>query len=364
MNRQRSVLLVVCSAALASLVWLGTSPDAPEDPWPPRLDDHSFRTMVQQFSEPGGTFHPKGGYRSDNLVSNERSVQQVMPALLHLRRSGAYLGVGPEQNFTYITTLQPSIAFGIDIRRENLLLHLIYKALAEESVDRVDFLSRLFARARPAGLATRSSIESILAAVDRSPRSPELEQRTPGAIVHRLEALRGFPLSADDESGIAAIYAKFAEAGPRIRWDPAGGSWIPTYAELMAQSDSQGSQRSYLASEERFQTFRRYHVRNRIVPLVGDFGGTGTLSAVGRYLSSQRSVVTAFYTSNVEVYLGDAWQQFVTNVAGLPRNEQSIFIRTRFTSAGSSPGREDYKTATTIEPMTEYLESWRPPEAQ
>ena len=77
--------------------------DTLDEPWPARLDDQQFWAMVQRFSEPDGTFSPKGGYRSDNLVSNERSLQQILPAPLQARRSGAYLGVGPEQNFTYIT---------------------------------------------------------------------------------------------------------------------------------------------------------------------------------------------------------------------------------------------------------------------
>ena len=315
--------------------------------------------MVQGFSEPEGTFSPKGSYRSDNLVSNERSLQQIMPALVQARRSGAYLGVGPEQNFTYITALEPSIAFVIDIRRENLLLHLMYKALAEESADRVDFLSRLFARLPPSGIAPNASIESIFAAFGRSPRSAELTQRTRRAIVHRLRGTHNFQLSTEDEAGIAAVYAKFTEAGPHMRWDPTGGSWIPSYAELMAQPDPQGHQRSYLGSEETFQVFQRYQLRNRIVPVVGDFAGTTTLPAVSSYLASQGTVVAAFYTSNVEVYLGDALQRFVTNVSALPRDEHSIFIRTRFNVVGLTRGREDYKTTTSIEPMREYLHSRR-----
>ena len=144
-----------------------------------------------------------------------------------------------------------------------------------------------------------------------------------------------------------------------------GESWIPSYAELMAQADPDGRQRSYLASEETFQVFRRYQLRNRIVPVVGDFGGTTAMPAVSRYLATQGTVVAAFYTSNVEVYLrGDAVQRFVANVSALPRDEHSMFIRTRFNVVGFTQGREDYKTTTSIEPMREYLESWRTPEGQ
>jgi hypothetical protein len=351
--RIRRLVVAAASTALALVWWYATvAPGTAEDPWPPQLDDQQFWAMVHGFSEPDGVFTPVGGYRSDNLVSNERSLQQVMPALLPRRRSGAYLGVGPEQNFTYITTLEPTIAFVIDIRRQNLLLHLMYKAVAEEASNRVEFLSRLFARPRPAGLGADADIQSIFTAFEDSPSSAELARASLETILDRLENTHRFPLTSEDKAGIRLLYSKFREEGPALRWDPAGGAWIPSYADLMAQTDPQGIPRSYLASEDAFRIFRRYQLRNRIVPLVGDLGGTITLRAVGQYLASGGSIVAAFYTSNVEVYLREeARERFVTNAAALPRDEQSIFIRTRFNTIGHTQGRPDYKTATVIEPI-------------
>ena len=112
---------------------------------PTSVSDKDFWAMVDGFSEPGGSF------ASDNIISNEIAFQHVIPELKRNGQQGAYLGVGPEQNFTYITALKPGMAFIIDIRRQNLLLHLMYKALVEMSADRADFMSRLFARPRPAG---------------------------------------------------------------------------------------------------------------------------------------------------------------------------------------------------------------------
>ena len=76
------------------------------------------------------------------------------------KTGGVYLGVGPDQNFTYIVALKPKIAFIFDIRRQNMLTHLMYKALIEQSTDRADFISRLFSRPRPAGLDTTSTPEA------------------------------------------------------------------------------------------------------------------------------------------------------------------------------------------------------------
>ena len=113
---------------------------------PERISDETFWKMVSDYSEPGGFF------RSDNFVSNEITFQGVLPELAKTTKSGGvYLGVGPDQNFTYIVGMQPKIAFIVDIRRQNMLHHLLYKSLIELSPDRAEFLSRLFSRPRPAG---------------------------------------------------------------------------------------------------------------------------------------------------------------------------------------------------------------------
>jgi hypothetical protein len=110
---------------------------------PTRLSDEAFWKLVTELSEPGGRFP------SDNFVSNELGTQQVLKALTRDRESsGAYIGVGPEQNFTYIVALKPKIAFIVDIRRQNLIEHLMYKSLIELSADRAEFLSRFRSRGR------------------------------------------------------------------------------------------------------------------------------------------------------------------------------------------------------------------------
>src|SRR6187401_3438238 len=79
---------------------------------PARLSDQQFWRLISQFSEQGGTFH------SENFVSNEGRFQFVLPELERRSKPGRlYVGVGPEQNFTYIATVRPRMAFIIDIRR-------------------------------------------------------------------------------------------------------------------------------------------------------------------------------------------------------------------------------------------------------
>jgi hypothetical protein len=139
-----------------------------------------------------------------------------------------------------------------------------------------------------------------------------------------------------------------------MRWDT-GGPWIPTYAELMSARDPDGRHGSYLATEEAYATFRRYQLRNRIVPVVGDFAGGTALRAIGRHLASQGIAVSAFYTSNVEVYLGAGVPRFEANVAALPSDARSVFVRTRFQMTGETNGRPDFRTTTYTVPVRDYL---------
>ena len=165
MTRQRRhIVIATCAAAALFGSWLGVRFHGATQAWPARLSDQEFWGLVVSFSEPDRSFRASNGYRSDNLISNERSLQQVMPDLKETARAGAYLGVGPEQNFTYITALEPTIAFIIDIRRRNMLLHLMYKALVEISADRVDFLSHQFARQHPTGVGHDSTPQVLFEA--------------------------------------------------------------------------------------------------------------------------------------------------------------------------------------------------------
>jgi hypothetical protein len=141
-----------------------------------------FAALVEELSEPGGDF---GG---DNLISNEQSYLHVMPALERAGISGgAYIGVGPDQNFSYIAQIKPAIAYLIDIRRENLLLHLLFKALFAEAPSRVEYLSLLTGRPLPERGATwkDATIDTIIAHIDANEAQPDAGQERPSAAARR-----------------------------------------------------------------------------------------------------------------------------------------------------------------------------------
>src|SRR5215467_306711 len=96
------------------------------DTLPNQYTDTDFWRMVTEFSEPGGD------YQYENFVSNEISYQEVIPELSRLAKpDGVYFGVATEQNFTYIDVVRPKVAFIFDLRRQNTLQLLVYKALFE-----------------------------------------------------------------------------------------------------------------------------------------------------------------------------------------------------------------------------------------
>jgi len=123
-----AAVLAVCGILAAVR---GIPSNAPPQALPLKLTDAEFWRMTSEFSEPDGFF------RSDNFVSNETTFQHVIPALSrNIRLDGVYIGVGPDQNFTYIAALKPRLAFIVDILRQNMIAHLMYKAIMEISSDR------------------------------------------------------------------------------------------------------------------------------------------------------------------------------------------------------------------------------------
>ena len=290
---------------------------------PRDISDTEFWRLVTEFSETGGTF-------PQQYMSNEDSAQFVIPTLKETpQRSGAYLGVGLEQNFTYIAAIQPKIAFIIDIRRDNMIEHLVYKALFELSQDRADFVSRLFSRKRPAGLSASSTAQAIFDAYQSVPADPGVFEDTQRAVINQLVVEHKFPLDEPDRAAVTRVLNAFRVSSPATLRGQ-GDNTNPTYSQLMTATDLNGRSQSYLASEDTFKMLKEFEKRNLIVPLVGDFAGSKAIASVGKYLGERNAVVDVFYLSNVERYLfeqNDDAKRFYGNVGALPLGPSSTFIR-------------------------------------
>ncbi|HEX4999858.1 MAG TPA: hypothetical protein VFY29_16680 [Terriglobia bacterium] len=319
---RRPVLFGFAVVTVACLLFQGTARARAEE-IPSTISDAEFWRLITDLSENGGQF-------PQQYMSNEDSALFVIPGLESAaRRNGIYVGVGPEQNFTYIAAIQPRLSFILDIRRDNMIELLMYKALFELSSDRADFLSRLFARKRPPNLDSRAGVQAIFDAFRPIEADADFYARNLQEVTERLAGAHHFPLNDADRTSLATAMNAFRTAGP-YSLKGFGDTTNPPYAAMMAATDLAGKQRSYLASEENFRIVQDLQKKNLIVPLVGDFAGAKAIRAVGQYVRDHNAVVDVFYLSNVERYLfeqDDNSRRFYANVAALPLNSNSLFIR-------------------------------------
>jgi hypothetical protein len=290
---------------------------------PRTIGDQEFWRLVTDLSETGGVF-------PQQFMSNEDSAQFVIPSLKEgTRKGGIYIGVGSEQNFTYLAAAQPRLAFIVDIRRDNLLEHLMYKALFELSDNRADFISRLFSRKRPAGIDANASVKALFDAYRPVEADAAYYETNLRAVMDRLARDHQFPLTEADRLSVTQAMNAFRTAGP-FSLKGFGDTTNPTYADLMAATDLNGRVQSYLASEENYRIVRELERQNLIVPVVGDFAGDKAIVGIGRYLREHDAIVNTFYVSNVERYLfeqGDHGKQFYVNAATLPADSSSTIVR-------------------------------------
>ncbi len=300
--------------------------------------DSAYASLVERLSEPPGYFD------TDNLISNEASYLHVVGEFERLSPGGgAYLGVGPDQNFSYIAASRPSIAFIVDIRRDNLLQHLLFKALFASSRDRAEYLSLLFAKPLPRDRSDLAGggVEALVEYVDASPttsrRADQVRNLIPAAV-----ATFGIALSAEDRATIARIHNTFIQNGLDLRFtsfNPRSRTDYPTFRSLLLERDRASRLKNFLASEVDFQFVKALQDRNLVIPVVGDLAGDHALRAIARYLSERGEVVSAFYTSNVEFYLmrQGRFDEFVENVAALPWDARSVLIRSYFAYGSPHP---------------------------
>jgi hypothetical protein len=312
---------------------------------PDRLDDATFWRMMTEMSEPWGVF------RSENFVSNETSYQWIIPELQRTVPAGrVYLGVAPDQNFTYMVAMKPSIAFIVDIRHQNAMQHLMYKALMETSNTRAEFLARLFARPVLQGVDTASTVVALFNALANTRPDSALYRDNLRAIIDQLTKTHGFALSDSERVSLNCVYGAFFSQGPTLTYNygsecrntggsPGGGGFrgggggfgsMPSYLSMMTEMDGAQVDHGYLATEANYSALKDLEQRNLIVPLTGNFAGDKVLRGVGQYAKDRSAMIGAFYVSNVEQYLfmqADEPARFYRNVATLPLDESSTFIR-------------------------------------
>jgi hypothetical protein len=321
------------------------------------LSSAEFRALIETLSEPGAEFF------SDNYITNETSYLQASPRYrAAVRPGGVYLGVGPEQNFTYIAESEPAMAYVLDIRRANLVLQLFYKAIFDLARTRSEFLTLLCGRPyQPEGApGADATIEQVIAHAERVAPSRASFDEIGRIVLERIEQGYGVALRPGDKRDLRAARRAFFDKQLDLRFELKEQSVrrYPPLRELLAARDPNGRQGGFLAAESSFRLLQRMQRENRIVPLVGDFGGSKALLALAEHLERSGQVVSTFYVSNVEQYLFEngVWHRWVRNIEALPTDERSLFIRCYLDQGRRHPRQmEGHRTTTVLQRMADFL---------
>jgi len=329
-----------------------------------QLSATEFARLINDFSEPGGYFF------SDNFTSNEDSYLTVVDRLHELgAKGGAYIGVGPEQNFTYIAKIRPHIAFIVDIRRQAIIQHLMYKAIFDLSPTRAEFLSRLLSRPLKADApGPKDSVNDIVSYLSTVPTDDNFYAQNLSLIRKRIEEDFKFPLSREDKESLEYVYKNFQLLGfdigfdVNLRFNRRFGR-LPNLRELLTKKDPNGKEGNFLASKDDYDFVRDMQHRNLIIPVVGDFGGNKALAAIAAYLKKHGYTVSVFYVSNVEIVLFDygvrnIFPDFVNNVKKLPINERSLFIRSTFWFYRHPEQLPGYRLCTSLQNISAFLREY------
>jgi hypothetical protein len=297
-----------------------------------------FGPLMSQLSEPEGYFD------TDNFISNERAYLKVLG---NLRRSGlrggAYLGVGPDQNYSYIAELQPQVAIIVDIRRQNAMEHLYFKSLFQLSRSRAEFLERLFGRniGSSALSSKECDISELLRRIDEASQDKTSEAEKEAEAVRTIRSWK-LDLSRVDYDSIHLVARAFVQNGLDLvftSYNRPPRPDYPSYRQLLLEMDSDGIQSNYLASEERFLFLKKLHKENRIIPIVGDLAGEEALRQAAAQLRKWNIPLRCLYVSNVEFYLfgSERWKKYVRNIMNLPRDQRALLIRSYASSLQASP---------------------------
>jgi len=362
----QSSLRTLIFGSLLVIALIGNAAGTQQSLWRLRLQPGEglsateFSRLVRDLSEEGGYF------RSDNFTSNETSYLHVVEKLRELGATGgAYIGVGPEQNFTYIAKVRPRIAIILDIRRQAMIQHMMFKAIFQLAPTRMQYLSLLLSRPLPKDKTPSADtpVNEMLSFFTQAPADDRAYASNLAAIRKTIKEDFQVQFSDADQSSLDYVYKNFRDDGLEIAYhmDGSRGGWFPSLKELVVQPDQNGKLGNYLATRDDFEFVRNLHRKNLIIPVVGDFAGKKALAAIGDYLRKGGYNVTAFYTSNVEQYLfqNGVFGGFAENVRRLPINDKSLFIRavpnTRFTHPAQLPG---HRTTTLLQQLKVFLRDY------
>jgi hypothetical protein len=311
---------------------------------------------------------PSTDYTIDCFVSSELAYNDVLQRCLPKpgRAGGAYLGVGPDQNYTYVANLRPSLAVILDARLDNLLEHLIFKVLFNEAKDPLDYLCLLLGRRRPlATLAGDISAPELLAhlrtAAEDADSAATVRNRVRAAFAERWSDAPHLLKRVD------RILSEFCRRQLNVTSVSerclANLDKIPDFSEVISSTTAEGFNLHYLTGLERFQVVKALHAADRIVPMLGNVTDPAAIARARRVVEEASLRFDTVYLSNLEEFLlqryvieGDVitarpnpngmlvepfargWHALVDQLEALPRTDDALLIR--FFFPGAHRGRQ------------------------
>jgi hypothetical protein len=289
--------------------------------------------MIAELSEKEGAFF------ADTPLSNEDGYGAAIPWLERSagREPSVYLGVGPEQNLTFIARAKPELAFVVDLRRANLLLHVLYKSMFADSTTPSQWLLLCLGR-RPAPLVDEPSPEAWLVAIRAVAKDRTVHEALLERTLARMTGTWGMALEPGDAAALSRLLATFFERDLQLRYETTDhNDEFPSFSELLLAKDEQGHALHFLADPGAFAALKKFEAEDRLLPIVGNFAGEHALGAIGDTLRRLNRKLGVLYASNVEEYLliDEQWGQWQSNVARLPRTSDALLLR----SAMSHDGR-------------------------
>ena len=274
------------------------------------------------------------------LVSARRSRARALPA--QAGGGGVYLGVGPDQNFSYIAHLRPA--------HRHPRRHPARQPAAAPAVQGAVSEGRDARRVPRAADRTRAAAAGRRAGIGRSTRSSPTSTAPPlrAAAIAALRARDddddrafGVPLSADDHATIDRFHRRFIDGRPVAAVPQHGPPAAVRLSDVPRSAPRDRSRRARGGAswrpEDDFQFVKSLQARDLVIPIVGDLaradrahrGRRGSSTPVDG--SSRRSTRR---TSSSICSATAAFRDSSTNLARLPRQPGSVIVRSVLQRAG------------------------------
>lgn len=229
----------------------------------------------------------KRGLFADHYpASNERRIDLFMPRIEGL--GGGYIGVGTDQNFSFIAKARSECAFLMDFDAEIVKVNQVHLFFWNISQNYEEFRSYWDPK-------NKKTSETLI-------------QEKGGTIVKDL--LAGFRLGHTS-------------------------NWVPGRLDELDYMNKKFGLVTFAQSDEEFQYIKKLIEQKRIRPVVGNLLGDKSMDNISFALKEIKCPIRILYTSNAEEYFSFP-AAFRQNILNLYTDENGVIIRT--ITAGTKHG--------------------------